>query len=101
MKQFPIMWPIGCAYGTREEAKCPTSIPWDVIAPHGRQAYDNHEQTLEELARRGGLDPSEAVAVLTDRRWRELGVAAHSCTKAQLQDFVKELNRIVQEHEES
>lgn len=48
------------------------AIPWAAIAPHERQAQRNHDQSLEELARRGGLDPAEAVAVLEDRRWRSM-----------------------------
>lgn len=47
-----------------------TYIPWAVIAPHEGQALKNHQQTLERLAQRGGLDPAEAVAVLEDRDFR-------------------------------
>lgn len=43
-------------------------LPWEMIAPHEDQARYNHDQTLERLAERGGLDPREAVAVLTGRR---------------------------------
>lgn len=44
------------------------SIPWWIIAPHEKQAIKNHGgQTLERLAERGGLSPSEALAVLEDR----------------------------------
>ena len=45
-------------------------IPWDVITPHEQQAQRNHDQTLKQLAKRGGLSPSEAVAILEDRPWR-------------------------------
>lgn len=48
------------------------SIPWRAIAPHERQALRNHDQSLETLARRGGLSPCEAVAVLEDRKWRSM-----------------------------
>lgn len=48
------------------------SIPWAVIAPHASQAQANHDQTLEELARRGGLSCCEAVAVLEDRPWERM-----------------------------
>ncbi len=47
-------------------------IPWDVILPHEAQAQINHGQALRMLARRGGLDVSEAVAVLEDRLWRRM-----------------------------
>ena len=45
------------------------SIPWSMIGPHDRQTVDNHSQTLEDLAKRGGLSPSEVLAVLDDVRW--------------------------------
>lgn len=45
------------------------SIPWEMIAPYESQAQSNHQQSLERLAERGGLDPSEALAVLESRRW--------------------------------
>ena len=49
----------------------PDSIPWEVIAPHERQANVNHGQSLETIARRGGLSPYELLAVLLDQTfWR-------------------------------
>jgi hypothetical protein len=46
------------------------AIPWALIEPCERQAKVNHGQTLRQLAARGGLDSSEAVAVLEEqRRW--------------------------------
>jgi hypothetical protein len=49
------------------------SIPWSMIEPYDTQAQINHGgQTLERLAQRGGLGPTEALAVLTDRRWQEV-----------------------------
>lgn len=42
-------------------------IPWAMIAPHERQALRNHDQSLERLAERGGLDCIEALAVLDDK----------------------------------
>lgn len=47
-------------------------IPWHIIAPHRSQAERNHGQTIEGLARRGGLDPTEAVAVLEDRKYERM-----------------------------
>lgn len=47
-------------------------IPWDMIAPHERQAERNHYQSLRTLHSRGGLSPCEAVAVLEDRPWRRM-----------------------------
>lgn len=48
------------------------SIPWRVMAPHARQAMNNHYQTLERLAQRGGLSPCEALAVLEDRPYQTM-----------------------------
>lgn len=49
-------------------------IPWDLIAPHEAQAESNHSQSLARLNSRGGLSPSEAVAVLEDRQWKSMPV---------------------------
>lgn len=47
-------------------------IPWAVLQCHEAQALRNHDQTLERLAERGGLDWFEAAAILEDKTWREL-----------------------------
>lgn len=57
--EFPIL-------GTR------FTIPWEVIAPHERQAMSNHGQTIKRLAERGGLEWTEALAVIEDRKWVRL-----------------------------
>ena len=51
------------------------SIPWAKIAPHEAQAKINHGQTLEMLAKRGGLEQSEMVAVLEDRPFVSMDMA--------------------------
>lgn len=43
------------------------SIPWRLIAPHEERAKRNHAQSLERLAERGGLNPTEALCVIEDR----------------------------------
>lgn len=45
------------------------ALPWDMIAPHEKQAYANHSQSLKRLDERGGLDAGEALAVLEGRPW--------------------------------
>lgn len=71
-RRFPLIWP-----WRREEeralvaAGCPRTVAWSLIAPHEAQAQSNHGQSLEQLAARGGLSPAEALAVLTDRAWRD------------------------------
>ena len=39
--------------------ECPSSIPWFVADRYDRQIQRNHGQSLDALALRGGLDPSE------------------------------------------
>lgn len=50
---------------------CPRSVPWKLVEPHAAQAWDNHEQTLERLAERGGLDPCELWCVVHGKHWRD------------------------------
>ncbi len=40
------------------------SVPWEVLEPHESQALKNHNQTLQRLAERGGLDAGEAWCVV-------------------------------------
>lgn len=47
-------------------------VPWDMMIAHERQAQINHSQTIAGLHSRGGLEASEAVAVLLDRRWHKM-----------------------------
>lgn len=55
-KKFPIL-------GTNE------SIDWNLIAPHEKQAMENHcGQTLEQLARRHGLSWYELLCVMADKK---------------------------------
>lgn len=77
-RRFPIM-----------HGKNITSIPWGVIAPHEEQAKRNHQQSLDELASRGGLDCYEAVCVLTDRRWRDVPMKGAEYHEAELMDLLK------------
>lgn len=63
VKMFPIMT------GRGTKGPCPSAIPWEAIAPYEGQAKANHDQTLERLAQRGGLDPIEAFFVMTGRNW--------------------------------
>ncbi len=71
--EFPIMldW-----IERRDNPDYPRSVPWRFVAPHEKQAWDNHDQSLETLARRGGLHPAEMIAVITGKRWREMDSSA-------------------------
>lgn len=73
--RFPIMSTLVYDRLRRLDAqlpRVPASIPWRAIEPHRQQAYNNHAQTLERLAQRGGLSPGEAVAVMEDREWTSM-----------------------------
>lgn len=66
---FPIM------YSYKQRHLRPASLPWDMVAPHEKRARKNHgDQSLERLAQRGGLDPTEMLAVLEDRGWKKMDV---------------------------
>ena len=45
----------------------PTFVPWWFVEQHREQAMDNHSQTLERLADRGGLGWVELYFVVTDK----------------------------------
>lgn len=48
----------------------PRSVPWRLLAPHEPQAIANHGQTLERLAERGGLGPSEMRVIVEGKSLR-------------------------------
>lgn len=43
------------------------AVPWAALTPHEARARRNHDQTLNQLAQRGGLSVVEAVLVLRDK----------------------------------
>lgn len=45
------------------------SVPWAMLTPHEEQARKNHGQTLERLAERRGLSPSEILWIIRGQRW--------------------------------
>lgn len=47
------------------------SVPWRLVAPFEAQAERNHNQTLQRLAGRGGLDPVELWAVMHGMGWKD------------------------------
>lgn len=69
------MFPVLLGYGDRQRLRaCPWSVPWAFLAPHEGWANANHGQSLEQLAQRGGLDPTEMLAVVEHRRWRGMWI---------------------------
>lgn len=69
------------------------SLPWAMIAPHEAQAKTNHGQTLEQLAERGGLSPSEALMTLDDVRILPGGPGTHREDLQRRIDAYEERNR--------
>lgn len=49
---------------------CPISIDFKYL--NEQQAYENHSQTLNGLANRGGLSACEAVAIIEHRQWQQM-----------------------------
>jgi hypothetical protein len=73
MKTFPILG---------DDAKRIASVPWELVYAHRATVMANHGQSIEGLARRGGLDLVELAMVLEDRRWRTLD-APYSLDRAE------------------
>lgn len=59
-------------YDSDPDFGAPRFVPWEFVAPHEETAGINHDQTLARLNERGGLCPSELVAVLEDRDWHPM-----------------------------
>jgi hypothetical protein len=59
-RNWPKTWP-----------KCARTVPLEAVAPFESQANRNHSQTLKRLAERGGLSPSELVAVMHGKGFYE------------------------------
>lgn len=90
MTEFPVLL---STRRRREFADCPASVPWSFVEPHAAQAMKNHSQTLQRLARRGGLDPVEIKAVVLGLPFP--WVSDHT---AALRDAVDWLNAALAEH---
>lgn len=46
-------------------------IPRGLLMIHERQAWENHGQSLSQLAQRGGLSWAEALAIIEGKDWRD------------------------------
>ncbi len=62
------------SWSTRQYKNYPRSFPWTMIEPHRKQVESNHNQTLERLAERGGLSPTELLAAIGGMSLYEAGV---------------------------
>lgn len=54
-----------------EDAACPKSLPWELFYGCEHQAFRNHDQSLSQLASRGGLSPIEAYLILREMPLRD------------------------------
>ena len=76
------------------------SIDWNLIAPHEKQAMENHcGQTLERLARRHGLSWYELLCVLLDKPFTEVEYDKEKnykelCQRALVSEEVKQYRAI-------
>lgn len=90
MTDFPVLIQvIGREMQGYYAAHCPLSVPWALLAPHEKQAWLSHNQSLSRLAERGGLAPCEMVAVIEDRKWSRMDDAKAIAT---LKDYVAAFN---------
>lgn len=46
-------------------------IPRGLLMTHEGQAWENHGQSLTQLAQRGGLSWTEALAIIEGKNWRD------------------------------
>jgi hypothetical protein len=62
-------------------------LPMSLFANCETRAEKNHRQTLETLARRGGLDVHEAMCILLDQSWGTVTLTSEEC-EAKLLEMV-------------
>lgn len=98
-------FPIQVCYPERDYPQQRRSIPWDLIAPHEKQAQDNHgAQTLKRLAERHGLSAHEAVAAIEDmpycKRWPTTD-GSREARHAQDLEAINRLEQLCREHEDA
>ena len=77
-----------------EGAKQPEWIPWELLEPHEEQAIKNHDQTLEQLAARGGLDPCEAVAIIEDMGFHKRWPVGRTCGRDETKEAIRILTTL-------
>ena len=75
------VFPVLTDYRTRMQRELPRFVPWEFVEKFREQAEKNHDQTLERLAERGGLDPTEMYLAA-----RGLGLFRHGIDEKTLMD---------------
>lgn len=71
-KRFPLLLSEGPRRTELLALGCPRDVPWEMVAKCEADCQNNHGQSVETLASRGGLDPWELMAVMQGKRWREV-----------------------------
>ena len=71
------------------------TVPWEILSAHKDRAEENHSQTLEELARRGGLDPLEMLAIIIDKPYLE--IARNGTTRREAMVYIDGLIAALEE----
>ena len=96
-KEFPILLDI---QDLRDYKDCPKTNRWEIIATHAAQAMQNHDQTFERLAQRGGLSPIELLFVMQGKRW-SLGISPlPGQIREKMWEAIKFLNRKINERKD-
>ena len=86
MRAFPLItnqlrWPAGY-----ESLK---SVPGAFAAPHAEQMKRNHQQTIEQLAQRGGLSAFELLCAIWKKGLFDFDVIAPEHADARLRVYVE------------
>ena len=69
-RQFPVLFQCHSLQQERKlRAAMPPSVPWALVAEHEAQCQRNHQQSVQRLAKRGGLSPAELLCVLRDEQF--------------------------------
>lgn len=76
---FPLLYPPKLN-GTR-------AIPWGMLEPHEDWALQNHGQTLQQLANRGGLSPLEVLCILDHKGGGEKYVDPNGLLAARVAEY--------------
>lgn len=90
-RTFPVM--VG-HYGDRKklatDLACPTRVPWAFMEQFEATVRSNHDQSLERLAQRGGLDPCEIMAAVNGSGLRGVVGADEATAIVALKKAVRE-----------
>lgn len=79
MKTFTSMPMLKYGELIKKYPKCPAEVPFELLDE--ATAKSNHSQTLQRLAERGGLYPSEMIAVIAKRKYldgQDIGMCIES-----------------------